>query len=76
MLGIAVISPVSRRWILGFRRELFCSITPSARPFPEPILRPQPTAVKNLYFGFLGLEPLDSDKLSASKNVLSQPDFL
>jgi hypothetical protein len=60
----------------AFQRKLVCSCIPSARPFPESILRPQPTAVKNLYFGFLGLEPLDSDKLSASKNVLSQPDFL
>jgi hypothetical protein len=59
--------PVTQHW-----REFFCSITPSARHFPEPILRPQRALVRSAYFGFLGTEPLDSDKPSARRNVLSQ----
>jgi hypothetical protein len=57
-------------------RELFCSTTPSASLFLEPIFRPQPTPVRSAYFGFLGAEPLDSDKPSTSKNVFSQAVFL
>jgi len=50
--------------------------TPSAKPFPEPVLRQQTMPAGAAYFGFLSTEALDSDKLSASKIALSKPIFL
>ena len=50
--------------------------TPSARLLPEPILQLQPTPARSPYIGLSGTEPLDSDKPSASANVLSRLIFL
>jgi hypothetical protein len=68
LLAIPAAEPIAgygRHW-----RELFCSITPSARPFVQSILRSLPALVRSAYFGFLGPEFLDFDQAPASKDVL------
>jgi hypothetical protein len=66
----------SRIWSGNGERNDGSNFTRSAKPFPEPILRRQPTPVRSAYFGFLGAEPLDFDRPSAGEIVLSQAFLL
>ena len=50
--------------------------TPSARPLPQPVLWQGQTSFKSVEFGFLGAEPLYSDKPSAGNKGLSRVVFL
>lgn len=50
--------------------------TPSAKPSQQPILRLPLTRLISAYFGFSDAEPQDSDKPSASDNLLHPADFL